>query len=107
MTRVVVNPGVCGKKVTIDVEKVSKHGVRVDITSDCKMVNEMGESLDEVDQWDVFKPPIDSPFYECALHCRLHAACPIPMAIIKAIEVETGLAVPGPVSLRFENVERG
>jgi hypothetical protein len=29
------------------------------------------------------------------------------MAIIKAIEVETGLAVPGPVSLRFENVERG
>ena len=38
MTRVVVNPGVCGKKVTIDAEKVGKRGVRVDITSDCKMV---------------------------------------------------------------------
>lgn len=105
MTRVVVNPGVCGKKVTIEVEKVGKRGVRVDITSDCKMVNEMGESLDGVDQWDVFKPPIDSPFYECALHCRLHTACPIPMAIIKAIEVEAGLAAPGPVSLSFEKVE--
>ena len=106
MTRVVVNPGVCGKNVTIEVEKVGKRGVTVTINSDCEMVNDMGESLDEVDQWDVFKPPIDSPFYKCALHCRLHAACPIPMAIIKAIEVEAGLAVPRPVSLRFENVEQ-
>ena len=68
MTQVVVNPGVCGKKVTIETKKVGKRGVRIDITSDCKMVNEMGESLDEVGRWDVFKPLIDSPFYECPLH---------------------------------------
>jgi len=106
MTRVIVNPGVCGKKVTIEVEKSGKRGVKLNIISDCDMVNDMGQSLDEVDQWEVFKPPIDSPFYKCALHCRLHAACPVPMAIIKAIEVEAGLAVPRPVSLEFENVER-
>ena len=93
--------------VTVEVVKVGKRGVRVEITSDCQMVIGMALSLPELDQWETFKRPLHSDVYKCASECRLHAACPVPMAILKAIEVEAGLALPRPVLVHFETVEQG
>ena len=105
MTRVAVDPGICGMHATIDVTDVGNQKVSVKITSDCEMVTKMGESLVEVDKWDVFKPPADSEVYKCASECPLHAACPVPMAILKAIEIEAGLAAPKAVHIRYEPTE--
>jgi len=107
MTRVVVDPGICGITATIEVVKVSKRKVRVKITSDCEVVTKMGESLVELDQWDALKPLLHSEVYQCASECSLHTTCPVPMAILKAIEVEAGLALPRPVLVQFESPERG
>jgi len=106
MTRVVVNPGICGMTVTIEAVKVSRRKVRVKISSDCEVVTKMGESLVELDQRDVLKPLLHSEVYQCASECSLHTACPVPMAILKAIEVEAGLALPRPVLVHFENTEQ-
>ena len=105
MTRTVVNPGICGRTVTVEVVKVGKRKVRVEITSDCEVVTKMGESLAELDQWDALKPPLHSKVYKCASECCLHASCPVPMAILKTAEVEAGLALPRPVLVHFETTE--
>ena len=59
MTRAVVSPGNCGISVTVEVVKVGKQGVRVEITSDCEMITKMGESLAELNLLDAVKPPVN------------------------------------------------
>jgi hypothetical protein len=39
-----------------------------------------------------------------AKHCR-HAACPVPIGIIKAVEIEAGLAVPADVTIKLSKSE--
>ena len=107
MVRAVVNPGICGRTVTIKVVKARKRGVRVDITSDCEVVTKMGESLAELNLLDALKPPVNSEVYKCASECRLCTSCPVPMAILKAIEIEAGLALPRLVLVHFETTEQG
>ena len=96
MTRVIVNPGVCGFTTTIDVSKVSKRRVKVVITSDCEMVTELGESFTEVDAGQALKQGQ-------ALSEYVHATCPVPIAVLKAIEAEAGLTVPCDVVILFDS----
>jgi hypothetical protein len=103
MTRVVVNPGVCGFISTIEVERVDKRTVRIVIVTDCEMVAELGKSIAEVGIWDVMKLFTDSEVYQGASNCGMHAACPVPSAIIKAAEVEAGMALPRDAVIHFES----
>jgi hypothetical protein len=105
MTRAAVNPGICGMAVTIQVTKASKRRVRLEITSNCDKVNEMGKASPELSLLDTLKPQIDSKVYKSASEHHLCASCPVPMAILKAIEVETGLALPRPVVVHLETTE--
>lgn len=101
MTMVEVNPGICGMNTTIGVTKLNKRQFGVDITTDCEIITKMGELLGEIDLRDSLKPHIHSSIYQCATQCRVHISCPIPMAIIKAVEVEAGIALPRPVTVHF------
>jgi hypothetical protein len=105
MTRAVVNPGICGMTATIEVVKVGNRKFSVEVTSDCEMVSKLAKSLVELDQRDALKLPLDSDVYKYATQCRVHASCPMPMAIIKTIEIEAGLALPRPISVHFDTVE--
>ena len=99
MTRVIVNPGVCGFTTTIEVDKVDKRRVKVVITSDCEMVTELGESFTEVDAGQALKQGQ-------ALSEYVHATCPIPIAVLKAIEAEAGLTVPCDVVILFDSRQK-
>ena len=103
MSKLVVNPGVCGMISTIKVTKINRRRCRIEITSDCEMVSNMGQSMGEADITDALQVPIKSHVYNCASECCLHPSCPIPMAILKAIEVEFGLALPRSISVNFES----
>jgi len=107
MTRVVANPGICGKVTIVEIVKIDKRRVRVKIISGCETATKMGESLVELDQWNALKPHVQSEVYKSASECHIHASCPVPMAILKAIEVEAGLALPRPVLIQFEPTEPG
>ena len=95
MTRVIVNPGICGFTTTIEVDTVAKQRVKVVITSDCEMVTKLGESLTEVDPWEALKQGQ-------ALSEYVHATCPVPIAVLKAIEAEAELALPCDVVVLFD-----
>ena len=74
----------------------------MDISSDCEMVSLLGSHLSELDSRDALRPHGRSAVYECAFQHIKHVACPVPAAILKAIEVELGAALPRDVSIRFE-----
>jgi len=105
MTKVVINPGICGFITSVEVDKVAKRKVKVVITSPCEKVTKLGESLTEIDQWEILKKHVDCDIYKSASRRQLHVTCPVPLAILKAIEVEAGLALPRDVTIRFENTE--
>jgi hypothetical protein len=90
---------------TIEVTKVGKRRVKVEITSECEKVTKMDESSLELNQFDALKPHINSEVYKRASEHHLCTSCPIPMAILKAIEVESGLALPRPVTVNLETTE--
>lgn len=74
----------------------------MDISSDCEMVASLGSQLSELDSRDALRSHGRSAVYECAFQHIKHVACPVPAAILKAIEVELGAALPGDVSIRFK-----
>jgi hypothetical protein len=104
-TRVEVFAGVCGHSAVIEATKVDEAHVRVVIFSACDQITDMNPDLEQV-QWkgkghEVFKRMTESVVYQSAAKHIRHTACPIPTAILKAIEVETGLALPKDVTITF------
>jgi len=106
VTKVTVDPGICGFVTTVEVDKITKQKVKVVINSECENAARLGELLIEIDKWTVFKHHEDSEIYQAASNCHLHITCPIPIAVLKAIEVETGLALPRDVGIRFKPAGR-
>lgn len=105
MTRVEVYAGGCGHSATIDVTSVDDRHVQVVIHSPCEQITAMNPDLACV-QWkgkghQVFRRMTDSVIYQSAASHIRHTACPIPSAILKAIEVEVGIALPVDVSVTF------
>jgi len=101
-TSIRVNPGICGFAATVSAERVDKRRVAMRITSDCLQVSKLAEQLVEIDLAALFKPAPSSPVYAAAAACLLHPPCAVPLAIIKAVECEMGLALPKNVTLEFE-----
>jgi hypothetical protein len=106
-TRIEVYAGVCGHSAVIDVTKVDDTHVQVVITSACDEITAMNPDLARV-QWkgkghEVFKRMTESAVYQSAAQHIRHTACPIPTAILKAIEVEVGIALPKDVTITFSS----
>lgn len=106
MAIVVVDPGICGMTVTIEVTKVGKQKGKIEITSECEKITKMSESLPDLSLLDALKPHVDSAVYKYASKHHLCTSCPVPMAILKTIEVEVGLALPRPVLVHFKTTEQ-
>lgn len=104
-TRVEVFAGVCGHSAVIEVSKIDDTHVQVVISSACEQITDMNPDLANL-QWkgkghEIFKKMTESAVYQSATKHIRHTACPIPSAIIKAIEVETGVALPKDVTITF------
>jgi hypothetical protein len=75
---------------------------KVQISSECAAMQRMGEELTEVDPFKEisFKRAMPKIHEMGIKHCT-HAACPVPVGIIKAVEVEAGLALPTEVTIKL------
>ena len=106
-TRVEVFAGVCGHSAVIEASQIDAAHVQVVITSACDQITAMNPDLTRL-QWKgkghaVFKRMTESAVYQSAAKHIRHTACPIPAAILKAIEVEVGIAVAKDVTIIFSN----
>ncbi len=102
MTKIVVDPGICGFKTVITVESSDKQNAAVTAESQCPAVMHLVGSLNKLDSYnEIFNKFGESAVFKSAkAHCK-HAACPVPTAILKGLEVECGLALPGDVSMNI------
>lgn len=101
MTRVTVNPGICGFTVTVRAEKKDRRSAVVQIETDCEMVRKMAEEVANVDMMAAFTSHLNNPVYKSAAKHLKHVTCPVPSGILKAVEAELGLAIPRDASIIF------
>jgi len=102
MTRVIVNSGACGYAVTITVTKGKDKSYEVALDTDCAMVKKMAGDLAVLDRLDALTGFQNNPVYRSAAKHLKHVACPVPSAILKALEVEAGLNVMKDATIVFD-----
>ncbi|MCP8309915.1 MAG: hypothetical protein L6M37_05720 [Candidatus Methylarchaceae archaeon HK02M1] len=99
VTKVKVDPGICKRKVLIKVER-SGSKAKINITSNCPLVTEFSEKLRELEGRESTRNLLKNIVYRISSE-SLHSTCPVPCAILKAIEVEFGFAAKRNVKISF------
>lgn len=104
MTKLKVNPGICGLTAVITAD--SEDGMECDISveTQCKMIQKLFETTGgSVNAYEICMPRGDEEKFAVELlrKCNTHAACPMIPALIKAVEAECGLALKKDVSFTF------
>ena len=103
MSKVKVEAGVCGFVTEIESILDDSQKVTLKIESDCPHVMDLaGEYSGSEGMTEVFLPFGESPLFKAAKNTLKHSACPAPNAIMKAIEVSCGLALPQDVTIKVE-----
>ena len=89
-----ISSGICGFSATVKTQTEGSK-VKVSIESDCKAIQDLAAELTEVDPFQeiTFRGSGPRSLELGAKHCY-HTACPVPVGIIKAVEIEAGLALP-------------
>ncbi len=92
--------------VTVTVEQKGAQTYRVKISSDCDMLLRLGQEVSELRLRDAFRKIVDNPVYQSSSACLQHISCPVPSGILKALEVEAGVAVAENVEMKFQKNNR-
>jgi len=101
MARAEIIAGNCGFATSVETQMDGKL-CKVRISSECAAIQRMAEELTEVEPFKEisFKRSMPKTHEMGIKHCT-HAACPVPVGIIKAIEIAAGLALPTDVSIKL------
>ncbi|MHB8836345.1 MAG: DUF6951 family protein [Candidatus Methylomirabilia bacterium] len=102
MTKVVVKAGACGFTSVIRAEKGPERMVDITVESGCAMVQKMAVEIARLGRRDALTGLLNNPVYLAAGRYLKHAACPVPSAVLKALEVEAGLNVKKDATIVFE-----
>jgi hypothetical protein len=94
VTKAIIDPGICGFIAEV-VAKTEGDKCSLEITCDCEPIQKMAVELTQVDPMEEIGFHRDGPrtLRMFAKHCP-HPSCPVPAGILKAVEVESGLALP-------------
>ncbi|MBI5032346.1 MAG: hypothetical protein HZB51_17590 [Chloroflexi bacterium] len=94
MAKAEIFPGNCGHVTTVEAKMDGKL-CNLTIVSDCKAIQRLAEELRQVNPMNEisFRRSMPEILQKGAQFCT-HAACPVPVGIIKAVEVEAKLALP-------------
>ena len=101
MAKAEVMAGNCGFTTQIEA-KMNGNICELNITSDCKAIERLAKEITRVDPYQEisFKRTMPMIHQAGVIHCT-HAACPVPVSIIKAVEIEAGMALPTNVTSKL------
>jgi len=101
MAKAEIFAGNCGYNTEVEATMDGKV-VKLHIASECPAMQKMAEGLKEVNPYQEisFKRAMPKIHEAGHKHCT-HAACPVPVGIIKAVEIEAKLALPTDVTIRL------
>ena len=101
--RVEAEPGICGFPCVIEARKKGPRAVSLKITgSECEHIKRLSENVVEMGLRDLFKPITKNPVYVSAQQAGCHSSCPVPAAVLKAVEVAMDMALPKDVYIKFK-----
>lgn len=102
MAKVYVNPGICGFKTVITVYPKDIQNAIIKIETQCPNIKPLELELIEIDAFkECFSKIEESKVYELLRKYCKHLSCPIPIAIIKGIEISSELALPCDVEIKI------
>ncbi len=105
MAKAEVHAGVCGFTTLVETT-LDGDLCKVAIQSDCEAMQQLAKALTEVNPYQEISFRRKTPLtLEMAAKFCKHAACPVPVGIIKAVEVESGLALPANVVIKVSRSE--
>ena len=101
MAKAEILPGNCGFTTIVETS-MDGDVCKVTIVSECKAIQKLALELTEVNPYQEISfrrgtPPV---LQLGAKYCT-HTACPVPVGIIKAVEVEAGMALPMEVTIKI------
>lgn len=97
-----VEMGVCRFSCDIKAYPVDDK-IRCEVVSKCPAVREFGMSLPDLDPFVALKMPYcENELFDLAGRMLKHVTCPVPIAVAKCVEVASGLALVGNVTIEFE-----
>ena len=93
--RALVEAGVCGLKTEVMLKGSMEEEYQILLSSNCPLVQSLEPKLQDMDLLMAAVGRFtQNPVFQAAETSGLHAACPVPTALIKAFEVFCGLALP-------------
>jgi len=101
MTSLKIEAGSCGFVINLSVKKDSKNTVILKLDTECKMLKQINQELETIQIIEALKGLTDNPVFKAASKHLKHPSCPVPFAILKAIETELGLALSKDVKIKF------
>jgi hypothetical protein len=101
LSKAEIFPGNCGFTTVVEATMEGKE-CRLEIKSDCASIQHLAQELTQVQPLQEISTRRSMPqtLQMGAKHCA-HAACPVPVGIIKVIEVEAKLALPTDVTIKL------
>ena len=101
--KVCVDAGVCKMRTLITAKDNGMGLIELDIKSDCPNILKMSWGIKEINPYSEIESPIcESEIYKLANDTLPHAACPVPCAIIKAVEVASDMGIKRDVTITIE-----
>jgi len=102
MTRAEIKPGSCGEKTTVEVEKKGPRELEISMDTRCHKIEEFASLVQGMEWTEALEAMCESRVYRAATRARLHPSCCVPPALIRAIEIELGAAVPEAMRVEFQ-----
>lgn len=105
MAKACVNCGGCGYTAVIRAAAKDDGTVAIDIDSECSALDELAARLQAVEPYGEMGDLLQTATFQAASDCLHHSSCPVPTAVLKAIEVEAGVALPSTVTIEITRDE--
>jgi hypothetical protein len=100
MANVEIFAGVCGFVTRVNA-RMEGDLCNLEIQSDCEAIQRLASELQQVNPYKEISARRAVPVtLQAGMKFCTHAACPVPVGIIKAVEVAAGLALPKDVVIK-------
>ena len=106
--KVEIDSGICGMHTTVwATTDMMTYRCKLKITSSCEAIQKLAEEIPEVDAFQEISLRMgDGPVVlRKGMEICFHSACPVPVGIIKAIEVASQLALPKDSIIKVSKID--
>lgn len=102
MSHAEIKSGICGFTTQVTTCSLGNYQIEISIKSDCPDIKKIAETVEQVNALkEISFRQGDPEIIQAGKTYCSHASCPVPVGILKAVEVEAGLALPENVRIRL------